>query len=177
MTDKERLTELLKNSIIHKEVTLSSGKGSSYYIDGKMVSLSAEGASLCAKVVFESIKDFQADAIGGLTLGADPLASVVAAYSFSQGRPLNAFIVRKAQKEHGQMKHIEGPLDKQDKVILIDDVITTGSSILEAAKVIRDIGCQIVLATALVDRQEGASEALEAKGIEYKPLFKISQLI
>lgn len=177
MTSKDELRELIKKEIIYKSVTLSSGKKSNYYIDGKMVTLSPKGANLSGKVFYDFIKDFDIAAIGGLTMGADPLVAVVSSYSFLQQHPIKAFIVRKGQKQHGRMKTIEGPVEKSDKVVLLDDVITTGASILEAYRAVIEFGCEVVMATCLVDREEGASEALGAEGLKFEPVFKISDLI
>jgi len=172
-----RLLEILKEKAYEKkQVTLASGKTSDFYIDVKRVSLTAEGSVLIGKGLFEIIrKEFPtAIAAGGLTLGADPLTTAVSYTSQLEGHPLEAFIVRKEAKGHGLGKLIEGGhfLPKDAKVVILEDVVTSGGSSLEAAKKVRDFGWQVLGVAAVVDREEGGKEALAAQGLTLYSLFR-----
>ena len=163
------LAILQKNSLILGQVRLASGKTSSFYIDGKMTSLSRDGVVLAAKLFYQNLGDAQA--VGGPTLGADPFLGAILYEAYLQKRPLKAFLVRKDVKSHGTMKMIEGPLSKCDRVGLIEDVITTGGSVLKAAEVVKQAGCIVTKVLCLLDRNEGAQEAFAAAGIPYTCLF------
>lgn len=176
MTDRDRLLELLKKNFAEGEVTLSSGQPSSFYIDGKMVTLSSEGSFLTASLLKPLLIKDGITAIGGLTIGADPMAAAISAISQTWERKINAFIVRKEQKSHGKQKEIEGPLSGKDTVGLIDDVITTGASVLLAAEKVQETGAEIKAVYALVDRLEGGRENIEAHGYAFKPLFTVDDL-
>ncbi len=159
-----RLLDLIKQNCLKRgKVPLSSGTQSHYYIDGKMVTLSPEGCWLIAQLIFELLENehVQADAIGGLTIGADPIATAVAYLSHERGKPIHAFIVRMEQKAHGMGKLIEGPLEDNSNVVIIDDVVTRGTSIHRAIEAVQDKGCKVVKVIALVDRLEGARKRLE----------------
>lgn len=162
-----------KSLITGVQRVLTSGRTSSYYIDAKMTTLDPKGANLTARLILEIIKDFDIDAIGGYTLGADPIVSSVAALSAETDRPLPAFIVRKEPKKHGERKMIEGPFQPGWRVVVVDDVITTGGSTLKACHAVEEEGGKVVLALALVDRLEGGRENLESKG--YKVISLISR--
>ena len=157
---KSQLFKILKkNSFKRKHVILSSGKSSNFYFDGRISSLIGSGAYFIADILLDMIKDDKIDAIGGLTLGADPIIGATVALSFKKNRPINGFIVRKNEKKHGMKRKIEGPaLKKSSRVVIIDDVVTTGSSTIQAIKAVQDIGCKIVRVIAVVDRCEGAKE-------------------
>lgn len=170
---KPRLLEKIKTEALemgHKR-TLSSGKKSNYYIDGKIITLDPEGAFLTAKLIFDMLNKIDFDAVGGLTLGADPIVAALALFSFLNKRPIQTFIVRKEPKKHGTMKSIEGKLAKGSKVIIVDDVVTTGKSILQAIDAVKQEECEIVKIIALVDRQEGAREKFDSLGYEFAPIF------
>lgn len=157
--------------------TLSSGIVSDFYIDAKMVTLDPKGAYLTAKVLFEMLKNEDIDSIGGMTIGADPIVAAFAAISYVEGKPIRTFIVRKEPKKHGKQKWIEGPIKNNDKVIVIDDVTTTGSSLIDAIKVIRDhTECRIVKAITLVDRKNGGTEKLREHNVELIPIFTKDEL-
>ncbi|MDM7940560.1 MAG: orotate phosphoribosyltransferase [Methanothrix sp.] len=177
MNDKERLLELLKSKALEmRKVTLSSGRTSDYYMDCKRVTLSAEGAFLTAKLMLEMI-DSDVSAVGGLTLGADPIVSSIAVLSHLQGRNLAALIVRKEAKKHGTMSYVEGPaLEKGAKVAVVEDVVTTGASLLKAIERIAAAGYQPVQALTILDRQEGGSEALRERGYALQALFSRKDL-
>jgi orotate phosphoribosyltransferase len=175
---EQLLTILRQEAFARKEVLLSSGKPSHYYIDCRKVTLSAEGSYLTARLMLAALSSSPVEAIGGLTLGADPIVAAVAAISFAAHRPLQAFIVRKASKEHGQRRSIEGPaLSAGARVAIVDDVATTGGSILQAiGRVQAETDWQIARVLCLVDRQEGARERLAAAGYELTALFTGEEL-
>jgi orotate phosphoribosyltransferase len=147
---------------------LVSGRMSNYYFNCKMVTLNPEGMYLIGNIVFDMIKDMKVKGIGGLTLGADPIADAVAYTSYLKKKPIEAFVVRKSAKSHGTMQWIEGDVKAGDRVVIVDDVITTGKSTIEAITRAREAGLQIVKVIALVDRQEGGYENImeQLKGIK-----------
>jgi orotate phosphoribosyltransferase len=176
MDFKEKLFHFLQTkAIVRGEFILSSGKKSNYYIDGKKATLDAEGIFLTAQVIFDLIKDDSADAIGGPTLGADPIVAAVSLLSFEKGKPIASFLVRAQNKDHGLQRRVEGFLDSGAKVVVVDDVITTGKSILMAIEALKEFDCKVVRTICLVDRQEGASENL--KDYNFTPLFRKDELI
>ncbi len=165
---KERLIELvLERAFKYSEepvFKLVSGRMSNYYFNCKAVTLHPEGMHLIGNIIFEMIKDSGAKGIGGLTLGADPIADAVAYTSFLKGRPVEAFVVRKSAKSHGTMQWIEGNITGGDRVVIVDDVITTGKSTIEAIDKAKEAGLDVLRVIALVDRQEGGRENIEALG-------------
>ncbi|MFP3869057.1 MAG: orotate phosphoribosyltransferase [Desulfobacteraceae bacterium] len=176
---RDKLLGLLRQEALEfREVTLSSGRSSNYYIDCRRVTLSAAGAYLTAQLVLEHLPPGEVEAVGGLTLGADPIVTAAAALSYQEGRPLNAFIVRKQTKGHGGRQLIEGPLLASGaQVAIIDDVATTGGSILKAIQAVLDqTDWQVMRVMCLVDRQEGARELLAQAGFELTALFTGEQL-
>jgi len=175
---KKELLGLLKKDALKKgRFVLSSGKVSNYYLDGRIITLTPEGAYLVAAIILELIKERKIDAIGGPTLGADPIVGAVAAVSHIQKIPIKTFIVRKAAKEHGMQRQIEGPaLKKGDAVILVDDVATTGGSLIEAKEALDKIGVSIEKAIVIVDRGEGAKENLAKAGLKLEAIFTIKDL-
>jgi orotate phosphoribosyltransferase len=185
MTDDallKRLRELLLEfSYQQKEVKLASGRLSNFYFDGKQTSLHPEGAAAIGRLMFEAVQEHfpKARAVGGPTLGADPLATAVALVSFQQGKPLFSFIVRKEPKGHGTMSWIEGARHLQPgmQVVLLEDVITTGGSLLKAAERVREAGLEPLGVVVLVDRQEGGREALEKAGLKVVSLLTKAQLL
>lgn len=174
--DREKLLNLVKKYYSEQPITLSSGKQSSFYIDGKMVTLSAEGAYLIAVLLKPWLIDEGITAVGGLTIGADPIASAISAISYQWEKRVNAFIVRKETKSHGKLKAIEGPLSKHDNVALVDDVVTTGASLLIAAEKVEQAGANVKAVFALIDRLEGGRENIEARGYNFKPIFTVDDL-
>lgn len=175
---KADLLTLLKKEAFKKgNFTLSSGKTSSYYLDGRIITLTPEGAYLVASIILGSIEGKGITAIGGPTLGADPIAGAVAALSHIEKKPLKAFIVRKAVKGHGTQRQIEGPaLNRGDTVILVDDVATTGGSLIEAKEALDKIGVRAEKAIVIVDRGEGARENLARAGLKLESIFSIEEL-
>jgi len=172
-----KLVKLLEaKSLRRGKFILASGAESSFYIDGKMTCLDPEGATLIADAILEEIKDMPIDAVGGMDMGATPIVGAVAVRSYAAGRPLPVFVVRKEVKKHGTQKAIEGPLHAPCKVVIIDDVITTGGSIIKAIEAARAVGCEVLLAISVLDRNAGATEALAALGVPYRPLVTLGDL-
>jgi len=172
--DKEQLRNIIKkNAYFREKVTLSSGKVSDYYIDARLITLTSDGAYLSAKLILEAIEGLTYDAIGGPTLGADPLVGAINVLSHQQKKHLKTFIIRKKAKEHGKQRLLEGPaLAKGSRVILIDDVATTGQAFIHSLDVLTALDVKVVKAVCLIDRGEGAKEALAKKGCELVSVFK-----
>lgn len=177
--DKKELFDILyKDAFFREKIILSSGKESDYYIDARRVTLSAHGAFLAGRIILDTVKNDVIDAIGGPTLGADPLVGALAVLSFQSGKPLNTFIIRKAPKPHGKQQQIEGPiLPKEAEVILIDDVATTGKAFLESLVVMKKEGFKVKKCICLVDRNEGGKEALAKEGCALESIFNISEFL
>ena len=146
------------------DFTLASGKKSSFYFDSKKTTLRPEGAHLTASEMLQLMSDrgIEADAIGGLTLGADPIVCPIAAMSYGMGKPLRAFIVRKEAKEHGTARQIEGDLEPHSRLVVVDDVVTTGGSTLKAIAAVEQAGHEVVAVLCIVDREQGGAEALSS---------------
>jgi orotate phosphoribosyltransferase len=162
---------LAERAFTFGDFMLVSGRRSDFYFNGKQVTLEGRGLYLASLLILDRCRELRVDAIGGLTLGADPIAAGVAALSGAD-RPLRAFIVRKQAKEHGTGALIEGPpLRAGDRVMVVDDVITTGGSLLKAVDALADQPVEVVEALALVDREEGGREAIEARGLSVHALF------
>lgn len=171
--DQDRLFELMRREAFFKEkIILSSGKESDYYLDARRVTLSSEGAYLCGRILWGLVRHETFDAVGGPTLGADPFLGALNVLAHQEGRALKTFIVRKAPKPHGKQQQIEGPtLAEGARVILIDDVATTGKAFLQSIEVLEKMQIKAVKAVCLVDRQEGAREALAKKGCPLVSIF------
>ena len=171
---KKRLTELIfEKAFKYSEepvFKLVSGRMSNYYFNCKAVTLHPEGMYLIGNLIYEMIKDSGAKAIGGLTLGADPVAYAVSYTSYLKEKPVETFVVRKSAKSHGTMLWIEGNVREGDKVVIVDDVITTGKSTIEAITRAKEAGLEIVKVIALIDRQEGGRENIEALGYKVDAL-------
>ena len=172
---RARLIELLRErSFERKKVILASGKESDFFIDCKQTILTAEGHALSGELLFELIRELPApEAVAGVELGGCPLASAVSLVSFQRGRDLPAFYVRKAQKDHGSAKLVEGDRSLRPgiRVALLEDVITTGGSSLKAVDALKAVGAEVVGIAALVDRLEGGAETIRARGI---PLLSLA---
>ena len=178
---KERLVELIyEKSFKYSEepvFKLVSGRVSNYYVNCKTVTLHPEGMYVIGNIIFDMIRNLPVAGIGGLTLGADPIADAVAYTSYLKGKPLEAFVVRKNAKSHGTMQWIEGNLKPGDKVVIVDDVITTGKSTIEAINRAREAGLTIVKVIALVDRQEGGYEEVAKAVADIKADFKVVEAV
>ena len=177
--EKQRLKAVLKEkSILMGDFTLSSGKKSKYYIDARLTSLDAEGLFLAGKIFLNEILDHpEIKGVGGPTMGADPIVGSIITQSHVVGRNLYGFLVRKEEKKHGTAKLIEGNLKQGDKVIVVEDVITTGGSVIKAVDAVRKAGANVNRVLAMVDREEGAEENFKKLGIDYAPIFSISELL
>jgi orotate phosphoribosyltransferase len=175
---RSRLLKLLKErALVLGKVRLSSGKESNYYLDERVVTLSAEGAYLTAKIILDMLKDVEIDAIGGPTVAADPIAGAVAAVSYAEGRPIAGFMVRKEPKGHGMGKQVEGPVESGFKVVIIDGTMTTGASVLKAIEAVEELGCEVVKVILLVDRLEGGRENIQSKGYDFAAIFTRDDLL
>lgn len=179
----ERLKRRLREkSLVRGEVTLSSGKKSDYYLDCRLTTLDPEGSVLVGHAILELLaeKGIRAEAIGGMSIGADPVVSAVVALSHLEGRPLRGFLVRKERKEHGRQKLIEGleagAVRPPRRVVIVDDVCTTGKSTLEAIAAAESEGMKVVAVISLVDREEGGSETLRKK-YEYHAICTARELL
>ena len=174
--DQAKLFEILKAHALFKEkIILSSGKESDYYFDARRVTLSAAGAYLCGQIILDMVKDDALDAIGGPTLGADPLLGAIGVLSFQSGKPLNTFIIRKAPKPYGKQQQIEGPhLRPDSRVVLLDDVATTGKSFVESIEVLKKMGIKPLKAVCIVDRKEGAGQILSQHGCPLISIFDLT---
>jgi len=176
--ERGRLLELLKtHSLMFGDFTLTSGRKSRYYFDSKKTTLLAEGAYLVARSVLAILREngIQADAIGGMTLGADPIDCPVAALSHLEGTPLRAFIVRKEAKGHGTGRRIEGSVEPGSRVVVVDDVVTTAGSTLAAIEAAQEAGLSVVAVVALLDREEGGTEKLRAW--PFFPIFRRAEVL
>lgn len=175
-SDSQRLLELLRrHSFERRHVVLASGRESNFYIDCKRTALLAEGHWLIGRLLLDRIlrKDPEIVAVGGLTLGADPIASAVSMASWLGARPLQAFLVRKEAKGHGTRRFVEGPsLPSGSPVAIVEDVVTTGGSGLQAVERAREAGFRVSGVFALVDREEGGREAFEAEGLHLDALYR-----
>jgi len=176
---KERLRQiLLDKSVVRGRVfTLASGKTSDFYCDARVTTLDAEGAALCGSLFLRMLADYAVDAVGGYSIGADPIVAAIAVVSHQQGRPLPAFIIRKEEKAHGTRKTIEGNFRAGMRVALFDDVITSGGSIIKGAKQVEAEGGKVEVVMAVLDREEGGREAIESRGYRFQPIFTKKDLL
>lgn len=182
MNEKQQLKKLLlEKSYRHGTFELTSGKTSDFYIDGKQTTLDAEGSFLCGRLLFDLITSAGNDvaAVGGMTLGADPLVTAVSVISFIEKKPLPAFIVRKEVKGHGTASRIEGlkNLAPGCCVAIVEDVVTTGGTLLKVIDRVQAAGYKVGVVATIVDRQEGGSEALAERGFQLKSLFTRGELL
>ena len=180
-SDRDKLFALLfQRSFRYSEepaFKLTSGKMSSFYIDCKKVSLDPEGAFLIGQHIFDRIQQLPVEGVGGMTLGADPIATAVSIVSFLKNRPIPAFIVRKEPKEHGSEQQIEGTLKPEARVVVVEDVVTTGGSTLRTMEVLRKAGHTVLKIIALIDRKEGGRERITGEGVSFESLFTIDDFV
>lgn len=180
MTDRDQLRALLlERSIRLGDFVLASGKRSSYYIDGRRTTMSSKGQLLIGRVGLERLDGlgWRPAAVGGLTLGADPVAYAIAHAAALEGRPLDAFTVRKEPKSHGTGRRIEGCFEEGMEVVVVEDVVTTGESALRAIDAVEAEGGRVIGVLAVVDRGEGGAERLEAAGYPLASLFTAAELL
>ena len=175
MTDRDALLSQIKDkAVVHGRVTLSSGKEADYYVDLRRVTLDAEAAPLVGRVMLELTAGIDYDAVGGLTLGADPVATAMLHAAAAQGRKLDAFVVRKEGKAHGLQRRIEGPEVNGRKVLAVEDTSTTGGSVLTAVEALREAGADVVGVAVIVER--GAAAAIEEAGLDYLAAYSLQDL-
>ena len=174
---RTRLLELLKQrALIFREITLSSGQKSNFYIDGKMILMSGESATLIGDVLYEMTKDLNLNAIGGPVIGAIPMATAAVIRYHQAGRTMEGFSVRKEVKQHGTQKKIEGKFEPGYRVAVVEDVMTQGASVLTAIEAVQQAGGKIETVIGIVDRLQGARQKIEALGLKFEPMFTIKDL-
>ncbi|HET7690726.1 MAG TPA: orotate phosphoribosyltransferase [Nocardioidaceae bacterium] len=177
MSARDELLEHIKNkAVVHGKVTLSSGKEADYYIDLRRITLDGAAAPLVGTVMRDLTADLEYDAVGGLTLGADPVATAMLHATAASGGVLDAFVVRKAEKAHGLQRRIEGTEVEGRRVLAVEDTSTTGGSVLTAVEALREAGAHVVAVAVIVDRDTGAKEKVEAEGIPYLYAFSKQDL-
>ncbi|MFG6194250.1 orotate phosphoribosyltransferase [Nonomuraea sp. JJY05] len=175
MTDRDNLlAEIKSKAVVHGKVILSSGMEADFYLDLRRITLDGVAAPLVGRVMLDLTADLEFDAVGGLTLGADPVAGAMLHAAAARGRTLDAFVVRKAQKQHGMQRRIEGPDVKGRRVLAVEDTSTTGSSPLTAVEALREAGAEVVAVATIVDR--GARERITGEGLEYRSVFTLGDL-
>jgi len=180
MTDRDRLREILvARSVRLGDFTLASGARSSYYVDARRTTMSAEGQYLTGRVCLAAFRDsgLEASHVGGLTMGADPVSYAMARESFLEGRPLDGFSVRKQAKEHGTGQQIEGGLPLGARCLVVEDSMTTGGSALKAIEALDAFGASVVGVLTLVDREEGGRERLREAGYPLIAVFSGAELL
>ena len=177
MNDREELLAGIKaKGVVQGDFELSSGGHATSYVDLRRVTLDGRLAPLVGRVLLNATADLTYDAVGGLTLGADPVATAMMHAAAAQGRRLDAFVVRKAEKTHGMQQRIEGPSVAGRRVLAVEDTSTTGGSVLTAVEALRDAGADVVGVAVIVDRSTGAQEKVEAEGLGYRAAFGLTDL-
>ena len=177
MTSRDILkNEITSKAVVHGKVTLSSGKEADYYVDLRLVTLDAQAAPHVGTIMLELTKDWEYDAVGGLTLGADPVALAMLHAAAAQGRELDAFVVRKAGKAHGMQRRIEGPDVEGEHPPALDDTSTTGGSVLTAVEALREAGAEVVGVASILDRDTGARERIAEAGLDYRWAYDAQEL-
>ncbi|CCE03114.1 orotate phosphoribosyltransferase [Bradyrhizobium sp. STM 3809] len=179
---RARLLEIIRRrSFGRGEVTLASGRKSDFYFNLKPTMMDPEGATLLAELTYEALKDDGYDLIGGLEMGAVPLAGAIAQISWIKGHPIAAFFVRKKPKEHGAKLAIEGLTRDETlagkRIVVVEDVTTTGGSAMKAVETLREAGAEVSLVFTMVDREEGAAEAFAAAGLPFRALYKAREFL
>jgi orotate phosphoribosyltransferase len=179
---RARLAEIIrKRSFGRGEITLASGRKSDFYFNLKPTMFDPEGASLLAELTFEALKDDNLDYVGGLEMGAVPLAGAIAQLSWIKGHPIAAFFVRKKPKEHGARLAVEGLAKGESlqgkRVVIVEDVTTTGGSALRAVEAVRDAGGEVALVFTMVDRDEGAAETFAQAGLPFRSLYQAGEFL
>ena len=173
--DRTRLRQdILDKAVVHGRVVLSSGKEADYYVDLRRVTLDGATAPVIGRVMLEATSELDYDAVGGLTLGADPVATAMLHAAAAAGRRLDAFVVRKSEKAHGLQRRIEGPDVAGRRVLAVEDTSTTGGSVLTAVEALREAGAEVVGVAVIVER--GAAPAIEAAGLPYVAAYTLGDL-
>ena len=177
MTDRDLLLSLVRElAVVHGRVTLSSGREADYYVDLRRITLSGLAAPLVGRELLALTDDLDFDAVGGPTMGADPIAAAMLHAASAQERRLDAFVVRKAAKAHGLQRRVEGPDVRGRRVLVVEDTTTTGGSPLEALAAVREAGAIPVAVATIADRATGAGEKIEAEGVPYRFLYSLQAL-
>ena len=177
VTDREQLLSLVRDlAVVRGRVTLSSGREADYYVDLRRITLSGQAAPLVGRQLLELTADLDYEAVGGLTMGADPIAAAMLHSAAAQGRHLDAFVVRKQAKAHGLQRRVEGPDIAGRRVLVVEDTTTTGGSPLTALEACREVGAVPVAVATIADRATGAAEKIEAAGVPYRSLYSLSDL-
>jgi orotate phosphoribosyltransferase len=166
--------EILNKAVVRGKVILSSGKEADFYVDLRRVTLDSVAAPLVGEVMLDLTKDLDYEAVGGLTLGADPVATAMLHAAAKQNRKLDAFVVRKSEKAHGLQRRIEGPDVKGRRVLAVEDTSTTGGSVLTAVEALKEAGAIVVGVAVIVER--GAKEKVEGEGLEYRSAYSLADL-
>ena len=175
MNSREKLKEeILKKAVVHGKVILSSGKEADYYVDLRRVTLDSVAAPLVGEVMLDLTKDLEFDAVGGLTLGADPVATAMMHVAAIKGRNLDSFVVRKAEKAHGLQRRIEGPDVKGRRVLAVEDTSTTGGSVMTAVEALKEAGAIVVGVAVIVER--GAAPLIAENGLKYLAAYQLADL-
>lgn len=175
MNSRDKLKEeILKKAVVHGKVILSSGKEADYYVDLRRVTLDAIAAPLVGEVMLDLTKELDFDAVGGLTLGADPVATAMMHVAASKGRNLDSFVVRKAEKAHGLQRRIEGPDVKGRRVLAVEDTSTTGGSVMTAVEALKEAGAIVVGVAVIVER--GAAPLIAENGLKYLAAYQLTDL-
>ena len=177
MSDRDQLLALVRAlAIVRGKVTLSSGREAAYYVDLRRVTLSGEAAPLVGRVMRELTAHLQYEAVGGLTMGADPVAAAMLHAAAGQGMRLDAFVVRKEAKAHGLQRQIEGPEVAGRRVLVVEDTSTTGGSPLTALEAVRAAGATPIAVATIADRDTGAGARIEAAGVPYLSAYSLTDL-
>lgn len=166
----------MAKAVVRGRVVLSSGQEADYYVDLRRITLDGSAAPLVGQVMLDLTGDVSYEAVGGLTLGADPVATAMLHAAAARGRALDAFVVRKAEKRHGLQRRIEGPDVAGRRVLAVEDTSTTGGSVLTAVEVLREVGAEVVGVAVVVDRDTGARERIEAAGVPYYAAYGLAEL-
>jgi orotate phosphoribosyltransferase len=170
------LQQIRDDAIVWGKVTLASGREADYYVDLRRITLKAAAAPLVGRVMLELTADLQYDAVGGLTMGADPVAAAMLHAAAAQGRALDAFVVRKEGKSHGLQRRIEGPDVTGRRVLAVEDTSTTGGSVMTAVNALREAGAEVVGVAVIADRDTGAAEKIRAEGLDYRFAYGLADL-
>jgi orotate phosphoribosyltransferase len=168
------LEQILAKALFRGEFTLSSGLKADYYVDLRRINLAGASAPMVGRVMLETVRGLEFDAVGGLTMGADPMATAMMYAAIAEGRPMDAFVVRKADKAHGLQRRIEGPDIEGRRVLIVEDASTTGNSPLTAVEAAREAGAEVVAVACIIER--GAAKAIEAAGLPYYAAYSLEDL-
>ncbi len=176
-SDRDRLLELVRaQAVVHGRVTLSSGREADYYVDLRRTTLSGAAAPLVGRVMLALTADLEFDAVGGMTMGADPVAAAMLHAAAAQGRVLDAFVIRKEAKAHGLQRRIEGPDVAGRRVLVVEDTSTTGGTPVAALEAVREAGAVPVAVATIADRATGAGARIEEQGVPYRYAYSLDDL-